>query len=97
MPYLQKYLAPVLKNVMSPQATVEEYVQDFGYLGPHIHQSVERERRAPQISPQSQQSRSMVGIPQAPRPQLNLNQVIIYTSYIVLTGCYLYINLFTYI
>lgn len=71
---LSKYLAPVLKNVMSPQATVEEYVQDFGYLGPHIHQSVERERRAPQISPQSQQSRSMVGIPQAPRPQLNLSQ-----------------------
>lgn len=71
---LSKYLSPVLKNVMSPQATVEEYVQEFGYLGPHIHQSVERERKAPQVSPQSQQSRSIVGITQPPRPTLNLSQ-----------------------
>lgn len=71
---LSKYLAPTLKIIKSPQATVEEYTQEFGYLGPHIHQSVERERRAPQISPQSQQTRSMVGIAQPPRPQLNINQ-----------------------
>lgn len=71
---LSKYLSPVLKNTMLPSVTVEEYVQEFGYLGPHIHQSVERERRTPQISPQSQHSRSMVGIPQPPRPQLNLSQ-----------------------
>ena len=64
---------------MSPQATVEEYVQEFGYLGPHIHQSVERERRAPQISPQSQQARSMVGLTQPPRPTLNINQVGLHT------------------
>lgn len=43
----QKSVAPVLKMIRSPPDFVEEYKQDFGYLGPALCAAVAKARTQP--------------------------------------------------
>ncbi|EFA03123.1 transcription initiation factor TFIID subunit 6 [Tribolium castaneum] len=44
---LIKVVAPVLKNLKNPPDYVEEYKQEFGYLGPALHAAVVKARTQP--------------------------------------------------
>lgn len=44
---LIKVVAPVLKNVKNPPDFIEEYKQEYGYLGPALHGAVLKARTQP--------------------------------------------------
>lgn len=62
--FVQKYIPPVLKTHRALTDTVEDYVADYGYLGPLLHAAVIKER---------QSSTSSQGAP--PKPTLQITQV----------------------
>ncbi|XP_044752034.1 transcription initiation factor TFIID subunit 6 [Coccinella septempunctata] len=45
-----KALVPVLKSIRSPPDLIEEYKQDYGYLGPLLHSGVSKGRSQPNTS-----------------------------------------------
>ncbi|XP_056642753.1 transcription initiation factor TFIID subunit 6 [Diorhabda sublineata] len=50
---LIKVLAPVLKSIRNPPDNLDEYRQDYGYIGASLHAAVIKARTQPNILPQS--------------------------------------------
>lgn len=44
---LIKVLAPVLKSIRNPPDNLEEYKQEYGYMGPSLHSAVIKARTQP--------------------------------------------------
>ncbi|KAK3576818.1 hypothetical protein CHS0354_002605 [Potamilus streckersoni] len=69
---LCKYLPPVLKSLRSANETVEEYIAEYGYLGPTIHSAVLKERQsssAASVTPSQPTPRPTIQLPQQPKTQ----------------------------
>lgn len=84
---LVKSVSPVLKSMRDPPDNIEEYKQEFGSLGPHLHTGVEKARKQAaakpsggsggQSSTQRQSSQhGPLSAPRAPQPQKVFMRVI---------------------
>lgn len=62
-----KYIPPVLKTHRPASDTVENYVNEFGYLGPLLHTAVAKERSA---SISSIQQKPSIHLPQPGKPHI---------------------------
>ncbi|XP_019867093.2 transcription initiation factor TFIID subunit 6-like [Aethina tumida] len=73
---LVKALGPVLKNLRSTPDNIEEYKQDYGYLGPALHNAVVKARTQPQPPPVSTSSSNIASVGAAISRAMTPNTIV---------------------